>query len=409
MKRITQSLFEEIEKITSGQIEEKKEVDHDKDGDNDFADVMMARMKAGGKSHKEAHKHTRKHNEEAEQEEAEQLDEIGDTPAGKKALGSYVKKRTKQLPDIEVGYQMAEPGPELKGYTKLKKKVNTGIGRAVDRLTKEEAEQFDELQENISNNHKVGDVYQMDLVDHIKKKTGTKVYFDGDDMVHEKTGKTIMNVKAHHTVGDAISAVNAAKNLKEAHWPGTKEYKEKFPKDEFTAHMQRFGGDPKAARATKGRYGNLGPSGSETEEKPENISKPKGRGRKPGGSKLNKMKEETIVKHEDFIITVTDNPTFQDFFNAAKSYVDNEDDAVVVAEAFYKDEDNSIIIESEVKYLYNNVFEDHKKDGYLVEDIDVVIREEEVLLKYSAIKEDSGVKYNYIHHGIVVAEEKGEE
>ena len=78
---------------------------------------------------------------------------------------------------------------------------------------KEEAEeQLDELQENISNNHKVGDVYQMDLVDHIKKKTGTKVYFDGDDMVHEKTGKTIMNVKAHHTVGDAISAV---KNLKE--------------------------------------------------------------------------------------------------------------------------------------------------------------------------------------------------
>ena len=402
MKRITQSLFEEIEKITSGQIEEKKKVDHDKDRDNDFADVMMARMKAGGKSHKEAHAATRKHNEEAE------------------------------------------------------------------------------LQENISNKHKVGDVYQPHLVDHIKNKTGTKVYFDGDDMVHEKTGKTIMNVKAHHTVGDAISAV---KNLKEEAeqldeigdtpagkkvlgsyvkkrvkqvpklelsyqmapsnrdaslvkkyqskvnkgigravdrltkeeaeieeaWPGTKEYKEKFPKDEFTAHMQRFGGDPKAARATKGRYGNLGPSGSETGEKPENISKPKGRGRKAGGSKLNKMKEETIVKHDDFMITVTDNPTFQDFFNAAKTYVEDKDDAVVVAEAFYKDEDNSIIIESEVKYLYNNVFEDHKKDGYLVEDIDVVIREEEVLLKYSAIKEDSGVKYNYIHHGIVVAEEKGEE
>ena len=172
MKRITQSLFEEIEKITSGQIEEKKKVDHDKDGDNDFADVMMARMKAAGKSHKEAHKHTRKHNEEAEQEggqideisietmksakeklggramdahyddnkrmaqqyaqralnmksriakkqrqmdsektneEVEELDELS-----KSTLGSYIKKRTKQLPDIEVGYQMAEPGRELK-------------------------------------------------------------------------------------------------------------------------------------------------------------------------------------------------------------------------------------------------------------------------------------------------------
>ena len=395
MKRITQSLFEEIEKITSGQIEEKKKVDHDKDRDNDFADVMMARMKAGGKSHKEAHKHTRKHNEEAEQEgnqideisietmksakeklggramdahyddnkwmaqkyairalnmksriakkqrqmdskktneEADQLDEIGDTPAGKKALGSYVKKRTKQLPDIEVGYQMAEPGRQLKGYTKLKKKVNTGIGRAVDRLTKEEAE------------------------------------------------------------------------IEEA-WPGTAEYKAKHGTEEEKWEAKYGKSDAKKLEP----YGYRGASGSDTEEKPDNISKPKGRGRKAGGSKLNKMKEETIVKHEDFIITVTDNPTFQDFFNAAKSYVDNEDDAVVVAEAFYKDEDNSIIIESEVKYLYNNVFEDHKKDGYLVEDIDVVIREEEVLLKYSAIKENSVVKYNYIHHGIVVAEEKGEE
>ena len=69
-------------------------------------------------------------------EALEQLDEIGDTPAGIQALGKYVKKRTKQLPQIEVGYQMAEPGRELKGCEKLKKKVNKGVGRAVDRLTK---------------------------------------------------------------------------------------------------------------------------------------------------------------------------------------------------------------------------------------------------------------------------------
>jgi hypothetical protein len=69
-------------------------------------------------------------------EEVEQLDEIGDTPAGKKALGSYVKKRAKQLPQIEVGYQMAEPGRQEKMYKKFKTKVGKGIGRAVDRLAK---------------------------------------------------------------------------------------------------------------------------------------------------------------------------------------------------------------------------------------------------------------------------------
>jgi hypothetical protein len=69
-------------------------------------------------------------------EAIEQLDEIGDTPAGKKALGSYVKKRVKQLPQIEVGYQMAEPGRQEKMYKKFKTKVGKGIGRAVDRLAK---------------------------------------------------------------------------------------------------------------------------------------------------------------------------------------------------------------------------------------------------------------------------------
>ena len=34
MARITQNLFEEIQKITSGQIEEKKKM-HDEDGDGD--------------------------------------------------------------------------------------------------------------------------------------------------------------------------------------------------------------------------------------------------------------------------------------------------------------------------------------------------------------------------------------
>ena len=72
-------------------------------------------------------------------EEVEQLDEIGDTHAGKKALGSYVKKRVKQLPAIEVNYQMApdEGGPfGAKRIKKFKTKVNKGIGRAVDRLSK---------------------------------------------------------------------------------------------------------------------------------------------------------------------------------------------------------------------------------------------------------------------------------
>ena len=72
-------------------------------------------------------------------EALEQLDEIGDTPAGKKMLGSYLKKRTKQIPGIERNYQMTpyEDGPMgAKTIKKFQKKVNKGMGRAIDRLAK---------------------------------------------------------------------------------------------------------------------------------------------------------------------------------------------------------------------------------------------------------------------------------
>lgn len=41
----------------------KKELDQDGDGDNDFRDVMMARMKASGMSKEDAKKKSEKHDE----------------------------------------------------------------------------------------------------------------------------------------------------------------------------------------------------------------------------------------------------------------------------------------------------------------------------------------------------------
>ena len=323
MKRITQSLFEEIQKVSSAQIEEKIKHDEDKDGDEDAADYMMKRRKAGGQSHAQAHAATRKHNEEAEQEDVEQLDEIGDTPAGKKALGSYVKKRTKQLPQIEVGYKMAQSDSDARMVNKYKKKVNKGIGRAVDRLTKEEAE------------------------------------------------------------------------IEEA-WPGTAEYKAKHGTEKEKWEAKYGKSDAKKLEP----YGYRGASGSETPETASDATKV-GRGRK-------KMKEETIVKHEDFTITVVDNPTFKDFFDAARSYVVDADDAVIVAEAFHTNDDISIIIENDIRNIYKDTLDKYEKEGYIIEDFDIILDEDEAQLMYSLVKEDSETRRNYIHHGKVVVEQKGE-
>jgi hypothetical protein len=321
MKRITQSLFEEIQKITtSEQLDEKLKHDEDGDGDQDAADYMMKRRKAGGQSHAQAHAATRKHNEETEQDEVEQLDEIGDTPAGKQMLGKYIKKRTKQLPAIETNYQMTpyDDGPMgSKAIGKYKKKVNKGIGRAVDRLTKEEAEL-------------------------------------------EEAGKM---------------------------FPGTPEYEKAFPKESKPGQ-----------RRSKQDYGYRGPSGSETEDKPSSEEgKTRGKGRR-------KVREETIVKHDDFEIVLPENVSFKDFLSAARSYVENDDDAVLVAESFFKDEDISIIVEHQIKSLYAPVVQEFKAKGFEVSDIEVSYIDDAPCVEYTV--NESEVLKRYVHHGSLI---KGEE
>ena len=54
----------------------------------------------------------------------------------KSTLASYVKKRVKQVPDLELSYQMAPSDSDARMVKKYQKKVNKGIGRAVDRLAK---------------------------------------------------------------------------------------------------------------------------------------------------------------------------------------------------------------------------------------------------------------------------------
>lgn len=53
---------EKEEKSPKGK-KSKKELDQDGDGDNDFRDVMMARMKASGMSKEDAKKKSEKHDE----------------------------------------------------------------------------------------------------------------------------------------------------------------------------------------------------------------------------------------------------------------------------------------------------------------------------------------------------------
>lgn len=82
-------------------------------------------------------------------EDVEELHEIGDTPEGKKVLGSYVKKASNQLlgKGISGGMALARNNAdgEAEGHKLVNKAVKrmTGIQKAADRLTKEEVNMTD--------------------------------------------------------------------------------------------------------------------------------------------------------------------------------------------------------------------------------------------------------------------------
>lgn len=72
MKITLSELRRLIRETLKENLVEKKDLDKDDDGDKDFADVMMSRMKKGGLSDKEALKKSRKFDE---MDEVDEVDE----------------------------------------------------------------------------------------------------------------------------------------------------------------------------------------------------------------------------------------------------------------------------------------------------------------------------------------------
>lgn len=95
-------------------------------------------------------------------EEVEQIDEIGDTPAGKQMLGRYIKKSARRVGvHASVASQYADTAGSETATPSQRRAASTlalnqkhkrdmrlrGVERATDRMTKEETEQVDEAKE----------------------------------------------------------------------------------------------------------------------------------------------------------------------------------------------------------------------------------------------------------------------
>jgi hypothetical protein len=108
---------------------------------------------------------------------------------------------------------------------------------------------------------------------------------------------------------------------------------------------------------------------------------------------------ETIIKHDDFVLEITNNPTFADFLNAAKSFVESEEDAIAVAEAFYEEQDDSIIVEAFTRADIDAKVAAHQKAGHTVSMPKFSTMGGKPHAEYVVTDKETKVRRKYIHHG----------
>jgi hypothetical protein len=122
-------------------------------------------------------------------------------------------------------------------------------------------------------------------------------------------------------------------------------------------------------------------------------------------AELEESVAETIVKHNDFTIEITDNPTFGDFLRAVQSIVRTDEEAaqaelISIAEQAFKENDDEVIIESFTRMEIQDKINSHRKAGNTVSDDKYSTKGGQPYAEY-VVTDSEGGRKKYIHHGSV--------
>jgi len=112
---------------------------------------------------------------------------------------------------------------------------------------------------------------------------------------------------------------------------------------------------------------------------------------------------ETIVKHNDFTIEITDNPTFGDFLKAVQSIVRTDEESmqkeiVAIAEQAFAENYEEVIIEAFTRMELEDKIAAHRKAGNTVSNDKFSTKNGQPYAEYVVTDQEGGRK-KYIHHG----------
>lgn len=124
--------------------------------------------------------------------------------------------------------------------------------------------------------------------------------------------------------------------------------------------------------------------------------------------KKKSMKEgivQTVINHNDFVLEVTDNPTFKDYFAAMQAIVPSMDEniqkeMVSIATEAYTEGYTDVILESMSRQAFSDILNNYRKEGYEILDEKYIVESGNPYVEYTLEKDDTIVQY--VHTGVVI-------
>lgn len=131
-------------------------------------------------------------------------------------------------------------------------------------------------------------------------------------------------------------------------------------------------------------------------------------GQRVAGAVLKKVlaKEEieevvdfTVIEHNAFSIDLPENLTYVDYLNAAKTYTESDEEAIIIADKFFKEQDESIVLESFTRSDIEDRANNWGKAGHQVSLPKYTTKDGKLHAEFTVTDKESGQKTKYVYHG----------
>jgi hypothetical protein len=122
------------------------------------------------------------------------------------------------------------------------------------------------------------------------------------------------------------------------------------------------------------------------------------------GKKIKESITQTVINYNDFVLEITDNPTYGDYLKALQTMVESRDESiqhevVALATEAFNEKIDSIIVEAKARITFEPRLQALRESGVQISDENYVVENNEPYVEYTVEKDGKSIQY--VHMGKV--------